>query len=162
VSSRSWTLSTIREVGTSPNGPHTVSVKFRDQYGTESPEYQASTILDITPPAVTLTLNDGAATTHNPSVKVDWSSSDSPGLMQMTYTSFNEGDSFYLWSTPLHFFTPVQTYHPDSKTIKFSPKPGRKTVMVRFVDAAGNVTHAQASIQLQPAAVTFLPLLLGD
>jgi hypothetical protein len=34
--------------------------------------------------------------------------------------------------------------------------------MVLFTDAAGNETHAQASIQLQPTSLPFLQLLLGD
>ena len=93
AASRAWTLSTLHLVGESPDGPHYVSVKYRDQYGHESPEYQASIILDITPPAVTLTLNNGEATTRNPTVKVSWSASDAIGIAQMSYTSFNEGDS---------------------------------------------------------------------
>jgi hypothetical protein len=155
AASRDWTLSTV--LGTS-DGPHYVWVKFKDQYGTESPEYQASIILDITPPAAILTLNDGAATTINPTVKVSMSASDAIGIERMSYTSFNEGDSKYMWT---HVDLPsLLTYRPKPSSIKFSSKPGRKTVMVRFTDVAGNITHTQASIKLKPAPLTFLPLLL--
>jgi PKD repeat protein len=158
---KAYQLSSIHIVGQSLDGVKTVQVKFRNA-NTESQVYQDTIILDTTAPAVTLTLNDGAVITSNPSVKVRWSASDAIGVARMSYATVNEGDSFYMWSAPLYFYTPVQTYNPPSRTVKFSSKPGRKTVMVRFTDAAGNVAHAQASIQLQPAAVTFLPLLLGD
>jgi hypothetical protein len=157
--SRNWTLSTLHLIGETPDGPHSVSVKYRDQYATESPVSTASITLDVTPPAVFLTLNSGAATTPNPSVKVDWSASDTVGIAQMHYTSFDEGDSYYHWNL-VNFSPPSLIYRPRPSTIKFSSKPGRKTVMVRFTDVAGNITHTQASIELKPAPLTFLPLLL--
>jgi hypothetical protein len=143
------------------DGQRVVSVKYRDQYGTESQIYQASIILDITPPAAILSLNDGATTTNNPTVKVAWSASDALGIARMSYTSFDQEDPFYTWTT-INFTPPVLNYRPKSTAIKFSPKPGTKTVMVRFTDVAGNVTHAQASIQLKTGSLAFLPLLLGD
>jgi hypothetical protein len=156
--SRNWTLVPLYLIGGTPDGPHSVSVKFRDQYGFESPEYQASIILDITPPAAILTLNDGAATTINPTVKVSMSASDAIGIKRMSYASFNEGDSIYMWT---HVDLPsLLTYRPKPSSIKFSSKPGRKTVMVRFTDVAGNVTHTQASIELKKVSLPFLQLLL--
>jgi hypothetical protein len=155
--SKQWTLSAY---GGTPEGSYTVWVKYRDQNGTESPEYQASIILDVTPPAVFLTLNNGDATTCNPAVRVSYSASDAIGLTKMSYATLNQGDSKYIW---IHVDLPsLLTYYPHPSTIKFSSKPGRKTVMVRFTDVAGNVTHTQASILLKAAALPFLPLLLGD
>jgi hypothetical protein len=162
ATSKNWTLSTMRAVGTSPDGPHTVSVKFRDQYNTESLVSTASIILDTTPPAVLLTLNNGAATTTDPNVRVKWSASDAIGITQMSYAALNQGDSKYMWSTPINFNPPVLTYRPATSNIKFNTKPGRKTVMVRFTDVAGNVSQAQTSIQFKPASLPFLLLLLGN
>jgi hypothetical protein len=140
-------------------GSWPVTVQFKDSNGFLSPEYSDSIILDFTPPAVILTLDNGAATTRNPSVKVDWSASDAVGIAQMHYTSFDEGDSYYHWSL-VNFSPPTLIYRPRPSTIKFSSKPGRKTVMVRFTDVAGNVTHTQASIELKKVSLPFLQLLL--
>jgi hypothetical protein len=158
--SKSYTLSSLSALGGTPDGPHSVSVKYRDQYGTESQVSTASITLDVTPPAVTLTLNNGAATTTDPKVRVKWSASDAIGITQMSYAALNPGDTKYMWSPPINFNPPVLTYRPATSTIKFNTKPGRKTVMVRFTDVAGNVSQAQASILLKPASLPFLQLLL--
>jgi hypothetical protein len=158
---KDWRLVTLFLIGETPDGPHSISVKFRDQYGIESPVSTASITLDVTPPAAVLTLNNGNAATDNPTVTVAWSASDAIGIAQMHYTSFDEGDSYYHWNL-VDFSPPTLSYRPRPSTIKFSSKPGRKTVMVRFTDVAGNISHTQTSIQLKTASLPFLPLLLGD
>jgi hypothetical protein len=150
---KDWTLST-KYVGGSPDGPHSVSVKFRDLYGTESTVSQASIILDITPPAGTLTLNGGAATTKNPDVQTTWSADlDTSGVAKMSWCSFNEEDTHYHWSL-------WENYQATSRQILFSSHPGRKTVIVRFMDNAGNVNQIEASIYL--GSLIFLPTILKD
>ena len=156
--SRNWTLVSFYEPGGTPDGPHSVSVKYRDQYGTESQVSTASITLDVTPPAVFLTLNNGEASTSNPAVRVCYSASDAIGLTKMSFATLNQGDSKYFWTDV--DLPSLLTYYPHPRTFKFSSKPGRKTVMVRFTDVAGNVTHTQASIQLRSTPLTFLPLLL--
>jgi hypothetical protein len=160
--SKAYTLASLSTLGGTPDGLHTVSVKFRDQYNTESLVSTASITLDVTPPAVFLTLNNGAATTTDPNVRVQWSASDAIGIKQMSYAALNQGDTKYIWSPPINFNPPVLAYRPTTSTIKFNTKPGRKTVMVRFTDIAGNVSQAQTSIQFKPASLPFLPLLLGN
>jgi hypothetical protein len=158
--SKAYTLASLSTLGGTPDGLHTVSVKFRDQYNTESLVSTASITMDVTPPAVILTLNNGAATTTDPNVRVKWSASDAIGITQMSYAALNQGDTKYVWSPPINFNPPVLTYRPTTSTIKFNTKPGRKTVMVRFTDVAGNVTHTQASIELKKVSLPFLQLLL--
>jgi hypothetical protein len=158
AASKNWTLDTFSVIGGTPDGPHSVSVQYRDQYGTESLVSTASITLDVTPPAVFLTLNNGEATTSTPSVRVQWSASDAIGLTKMSYATLNQGDSKYTWT---HVdLGSVLTYQPRPTTFNFSSKPGRKTVMVRFTDVAGNVTHTQASIELKKVSLPFLQLLL--
>jgi hypothetical protein len=162
AATKDWTLSSMHLIGETPDGPQSISVKYRDQYGIESRVSTASITLDVTPPAVFLTLNSGAATTQSPSVRVQWSGSDAMGLTQMSYMTLNQGDSFSAWSPPIYFNPPTLAYHPATSTIRFNANPGRKTVIVRFIDVAGNITHAQASIQLKQASLSFLPLLLWN
>jgi len=152
ANSKSWILSTLHVQGQPPDGPHTVSVKFRDQYGNESAIYEDTIDLVITPPAGSLTLNNGAVLTRNPMVTATWSAQSNYG-MQMSYCYYNEGDSFYMWSS-------WESYQPFTKTFKFNSKPGRKTVMARFRDDAKNITQVQSSIQLQSASLPFLLWLL--
>jgi hypothetical protein len=154
--SKQWTLSKILVAGESPDGFYNVSVKFRDQYGTESQEYQDWVYLDLTPPAVVLTLNNGATKTNNPNVQAFWSATDNYTLekMWMTYTSFNEEDAFTYWSLEQRY------YEPQNKVIPFSSKAGKKTTIVRFRDVAGNTTQIQETINFIPPI--YLPLILKN
>jgi hypothetical protein len=99
---------------------------------------------------MTLTLKDGALITTNPNVKVSWSAISNYPL-QMAHTAFNAEDHFCM-------YTFWQNYQPTSMTIPFSSKPGKKTVIVRFLDAVGNLTQIQDSINLH--SLIFFPLIL--
>jgi hypothetical protein len=58
------------------------------------------------------------------------------------------------------------TYQSTVMTIPFSNKPGKKTVMVEFMDNAGNITSVQDSTILvttpPPPFLPLIPLLLSD
>ncbi len=147
-----WILSPVHLYGTTSDGPQTVLVKFRDQYGTESQAYQTSIILDATPPKGTLILNNGALTAYNPHIQVSWSANDSYRL-NMSYTYFNEGDRYYHWISGLD-------YQPTNMTIPFDSQPGEKTVIVRFVDEASNISQYQMGIKFIPSI--YLPLIIKN
>jgi hypothetical protein len=139
---REWILSTTHIMGGTADGLHTVQVKYRDQYGTESAVYQDTITMVLTPPVGSLSLNNGDATTLDPSVTVAWSAvSNYP--MQMSYCAYNAGDTKIHWSS-------WETYQPATRTFNFNSTPGKKTVMVQFKDVAGNITQAQAGIELIP------------
>ncbi len=144
--SRTWTFTPLY-VGEIPDGEQTIYVKFRDQYGTESQVYQASVLLDVTPPRGSLSLNGGAATTLDPNIQADWLATDPLGVDKMAWRAQNEEDNFY-WA-------PIWVnYTPTTQNILFSSNPGRKTVVVQFKDFAGNISQVEASIRLlgPPAA----------
>jgi hypothetical protein len=147
---KAWTLSGIF-VGDIPDGTHTVSVQYRTEWSVESEVYQDSIELDITPPAGTLTLNGGALRTNNPNVQAVWSASDFYSGMQMSYSAFNEEDGYGFWS-------PWESYQPANRNFTFSGIGGRKTVLVRFKDAGGNITQKEAHINMDWRV--FLPLIL--
>ena len=148
---KAWQLSTLHVLPGTQDGPHTVYVKFRGPSG-ESPEYEATINLVTIAPIGNVIINNGALLTSGRNLQVDWSAT-SPWGMYMSYAVVNEGDTEYMW-------TPWELYQPTSTIMPFSAMSGRKTVMVRFMDVAGNITHTQASIELKPAPLTFLPLLL--
>ena len=153
AATKAWQLSTIYLMPGTPDGPHTVYVKFRGPLG-ESPEYQATINLVTIPPRGQVIINNGALFTSSCNLQVDWSAT-SPWGMYMSYAVVNEEDTDYNW-------TPWELYQPASMAMSCSAKPGRKRAMVRFMDDAGNITHTEASISLKPAVLPFLPLLLGD
>jgi hypothetical protein len=140
----------------SKEGEWFATVQFMDKDGFLSPEYTDSIILDFTPPIGGVMLNDGAATTTNPKVKATYLAFDLiTAVNQMCYTAFNEEDPYSWWS----LYEPYQGAQMD-KFLTFSPKPGKKTVIMHFMDAAGNVTEKTATITLKARALPFLNLLL--
>jgi PKD repeat protein len=135
------------------DGEHSVTVQFQDINGFLSDTYSASIILDTTPPAGTLTLNDGQATTNNPNVRVQFSATDANGVSQMRWRCYNEGDNLlppWTW----------KPYAATDTTVKFDAKPGNKVVDVQFQDVAGNISEYQKTIWLKSRALPFLNLLL--
>jgi hypothetical protein len=151
---RNWYLIKFFEYNC--GGEYPVTVQFRDAAHNESPEYSASVYLDICPPSGSLTLDGGKATAMNPQVLATWSATDAPyGVVNMRWVAYNEEDGYMLWS-------PWQVYHPTNETFGFSSKLGYKTVIVEFMDCAGNISQLQASIKLVPASLPHLLLLLDD
>jgi hypothetical protein len=153
VPGKAWQLSSFGFYGQPLDGVKTVYVKFRDQFGTESPDYQASITLDLTPPAPMLVLNYGHDTTRDRNIRAEWNAIDANGVGKMRYTAYNEEDFYLLW-------TPWLNYSATITTMTFSNKPGKKTVIVQFEDVAGNVTQVQDSVNLLSKALPFLMLLL--
>lgn len=147
--SKAWTLSGIY-VGDIPDGTHTVYVQYRTAWGVVGDEYQDSIELDVTPPAGTLTLNGGTLRTNNPVVQAVWSAADLYPGMQMSYSSYDEEDGFGIWSQ-------WQSYAPTTRNFTFSGRGGRKTVLVRFKDAGGNIIQMEAFVNMDWRA--FLPLI---
>jgi PKD repeat protein len=120
----------------SDEGKWFATIQFKDNNGFLSPEYTDSIILDFTRPAATLTLNDGATTTLNPQATMKFSATDANEVAWVSYTAFNQEDSYYIWS----LWEPYQGA-PVTKSLTFSSKPGLKTVIMHFMDAAGNITE---------------------
>jgi PKD repeat protein len=137
------------------DGLRTVYVQFRDALGTESPWYQDEITVDTTPPAPMLILNYGQDTTRNRHIRVEWNAIDANGVAKMRYTAFNEEDLYLIW-------TSWMDYQATVMTIPFSARPGKKTVIVEFMDAAGNITSVQDSARLIRPFLPFIPLLLLD
>ena len=148
-----WQLSSLHILGQSPDGVHTVYVKFRNVNKVESQLYQASIIVDTTASAGTLTLNDGATTTSHPKVTMKFSATDNYLVTKMRYTYFNQEDPYYFW--PFYW----ENYQPTTKTLTFSARPGIKKVRVQFMDEAGNISEYSQTITLR-RALPFLELLL--
>jgi PKD repeat protein len=137
------------------DGLRTIYAKFRDVQGIESNWYQAEITVDTTPPAPMLILNYGQDTTRNRNIRVEWNAIDANGVAQMHYTAFDEGDNFFLWTLWMDYQSTVMT-------IPFSARPGKKTVIVEFMDVAGNIISVQDSTQLVTTSMPFIPLLLGE
>jgi hypothetical protein len=155
--SRNWYLIAFLEMRC--GGPFAVTVQFKDASNNLSPEYQDSIILDYCPPAGSLTLNGGNPATCNPRVTASWSASDDygDGVSKMRWVAYNQGDSFMIWPLWLD-------YQPTIMTFPFNSTLGDKTVLVEFMDFAGNITQVQGTIKLEAhcPALPFLMLLLGS
>jgi uncharacterized repeat protein (TIGR01451 family) len=151
---KAWTLSTSHPIGGTPDGPKTVYVKYRDQYGTESTTSEDSITLVTTPPTGALSLNNGDATTYSPTVTAAWSAT-SNYAMEMSYCAYNQEDTRYHWSA-------WETYQPTTKAFAFSSTLGKKKVMVRFKDVAGNIAQVEAAIDLIAPDEADLALTMTD
>jgi hypothetical protein len=158
--SKAWTLSTIHELGTSPDGPHTVYVQFQDQYGTPSPEYPATITLVTTPPAAWLILYNGPASTYRDVQVLAWAASNYSLQWSCAACEINtSGIAWGVWWTPwADYGLPLYTVVP------FRSQSAEKPMMiglVQFKDIAGNITQVQAGIVLKPPPLGhLLPLLL--
>jgi hypothetical protein len=116
----------------SGTGPHTIGVRFSDSAGKLSATISASITLDTTPPTGTLSINGGAALTGSALVNLAMTASDLNGVSSMQFS--NDG---------INFFTPVPM--AASATLNLLPGDGLRTMLVRYIDAAGNVSAPVSS-----------------
>jgi hypothetical protein len=130
ATARSWTLS-------AGDGTKTVYVKFKDNAGYWTPApYSASIMLDAAPPTGSVTINDGASTTSDPTVLLNLTCADASGCAEMKVSDDNAN-----WST-------AEAY-AATKTWVLPAGSGTKTVYVEFMDSGGNWSAAySAAIEL--------------
>jgi len=130
--SAAWTLP-------AGDGLQTVSARFIDGAGNVATGVTDQITLDATPPAGTLLINNGAASTTSRSVTLNLSCTDAgSGCSQMQFSETGTGN----WSK-------LQGY-ATTASYSLSMGSGTKTVYVRFTDTAGNVSpNASDSIVLQ-------------
>ena len=124
---KAWTLSP-------GDGYKFLYAKFKDGYGQVSPSINASILLDTTPPAGSITIDNGSkyATTHEAMLELHASDNNS-----ITGAMFSEDKTF-------------QGLEPgifaEQEFFTLSQGDGTKTVYVRYFDAPGNFMDYSASI----------------
>jgi len=126
AANRGWTLN-------SGEGLKEVRVIYRDAAGNASTAYTAEITLDVTPPAGTVVIDGGADITHTVTVTLTLSATDSlSGVSQMQISE----DGLFLTE-------PWEPYS-TTRTWDLSSSEGVKSVYVRFMDAASNVSASAA------------------
>lgn len=117
---------------TEGDGLKTISVRFRDSAGNVSPEYSASILLDTSAPYGTIVINGGAAETTSTSATVTLSATDANGVGSMQFSHDNV--TWYSWEP-----------FAETRQVTLSGGAGEKTLLVKFKDAAGNVSEAYSA-----------------
>jgi alpha-tubulin suppressor-like RCC1 family protein len=123
--STSWTLS-------QNDGSKTVYVKFGDAAGNWG-TYSASIILDTSNPTGSININSGALGTNDPNrnVTLNFTCSDGTGSGCSQMQISNDGD----------FDTePWVAFSPSSSWSLTAGADGTRTVWIRFIDLAGNIS----------------------
>jgi len=112
------------------NGPKTVWVEFRDQFGNiQTTHTSDNTVYDTTPPTGSVSINGGDLYTNSVSVVLALSASDSNGVTEMRFS--NNGSTY---STP----EPYSAF----KAWALAAAEGARTVYVQFKDQADNWSSA--------------------
>jgi hypothetical protein len=157
ATSKSYQLSPFGMIGPGnpADGLQTVKVKFRNAAHVESPVYQASIIVDLTPPTGSVTLNDGQPTTANPRVHQAFTFSDANGVAGWRVAYLNAPFTTCIWGP-----WTTADFYPYS--VKFNSNPGKKQVFLQVKDNAGNISQTYEASILLTKPLPFLPLLLGD
>lgn len=119
ASSRSFSLAA------KPDALRKVFVSFRDAAGNVSKPVKASIRVDTTPPVGTVTINGGQASTVSQSVTLKLSASKAAYVM----ISADGGNTWGEWEA-----------YARTKTATLPPGAGEKTVSVRFMDYAENIS----------------------
>lgn len=118
------------------DGFKNVFARFKDTFGTISPAFNASIMLDTTPPNGTLTISNGTQFTTSKQVMLQLGATDKNGV---TGAIISEDKTFTglmpVVFGPQEFFT-------------LSQGDGTKTVYVRYFDTIGNFADYSASIVL--------------
>jgi len=124
------------------DGPKTMYVRFADAAGKVSAIISAPITLDTVLPSGTLSINGGALFTSSSIVNLTLSATDANGVSSMQFS--NDG---------INFFTPVP--YATSYSVNLLPGDGVRTLLARFIDAAGNVSAAvSASITVSSVPAT--------
>jgi hypothetical protein len=123
-----WTLPSETEPWTllPEDGTKTVYAQFRDRAGLNSNFVFDTIILDTIPPAGSIEINDGAATTTSTSVTITPSATDANGVAHMRLR--NDGENWSAWE------------EVATKTWNLTSQLGVKTVFAQFKDNAGLVS----------------------
>ncbi|MFB8374644.1 InlB B-repeat-containing protein [Paenibacillus taichungensis] len=124
------------------NGDKILSFKLVDGAGNESPEYQRVITLDTVPPTGSVVINNGNAYTTNRDVTLNLFLDS--GVTDVVGVQFSTNNS--VW-TSVEAFSSTKSYTLPSGD-------GNKTVYVRLIDRAGNITVIQDSIILDTTAPT--------
>lgn len=124
------------------NEEKVIAVTLIDRAEHISPEYSATVTLDTLPPTGTVTINGGAAYATEAEVTLGFTlGANVTDVVAVQFSNDN-----LTWSTE-------QAYSPSmSYTLPIGD--GSKTIYVRFIDRAGNIGTAQASIVLDTVAPT--------
>jgi len=106
----------------------TVYVQFKDSIGNSSISYSDTIYLDTNAPTGTITVDYGNVVTFYPTVNLTLSASDvGSGVSQMQFYTNNDWTGWMPYSTSAQVTIPTSSY-------------GNKTVDVRFIDVAGNIS----------------------
>ena len=117
---------------TGGDGKKVLYVQFCDTNYVESAVYSTPITLDMAPPVVvSFTISDDAASTNQRLVDLKFVVTGDPASMQI----FNEID----FTDYNKLNRPFVDFKEEMKWL-LSPTNGQKTVLVRFMDAAGNVS----------------------
>jgi hypothetical protein len=121
---------------TAGDGKKKLYVRYRDGLGNISASYSASIILDTTAPTGTIKINGGKTTTTSSTVTL---APSAKGAVQMQLS--NDGLSWNDW----------QKYAAKIAGWILAPGLGDRTVYVKYMDAAGNIsTICSSTITVQP------------
>jgi hypothetical protein len=128
TSSVSWTL-------TAGDGTKTVYAQWRDSAGNWSTPINASITIDQTAPTGTVTINNGDVETATAAVTLSLTTDDGSG----------SGTTQVLISNSTDFTGVTPTAYAASIPWILTGGNGPKTVYVKFIDAAGNVSASPVS-----------------
>lgn len=127
------------------DGAKAIILQLIDGAGNESVEYSSTVTLDTVPPTGTVAINGGAAYATDREVTLGFTLG--AGVTDVVAVQFSNDDA--TWSAE-------QTYEA-SMSYTLPAGDGSKTVYVRFIDRAGNMGSAEASIVLDTTA----PIVTG-
>lgn len=127
-----YTDSFVIDVG-STNEEKEITVELIDKAGNGSPAYTSKITLDTVAPTGTVSINGGAASATSQGVTLKFTLG--AGVTDVVGVQFS--DDNVTWSTE-------EAYSP-SMSYNLSAGEGSKTVYVRFIDRAGNVSEATSA-----------------
>ncbi|WP_145407642.1 InlB B-repeat-containing protein [Paenibacillus xylanexedens] len=124
------------------NGDKILSFKLVDGAGNESPEYQRVITLDTIPPTGSVVINNGNVYATNREITLNLSLGN--GVTDVVGVQFSNNNSSWSGIEPFS----------STKSFTLSSGDGNKTVYVRLIDRAGNITVIQDSIILDTTPPT--------
>ncbi|MFF2886269.1 S-layer homology domain-containing protein [Paenibacillus sp. NPDC057967] len=124
------------------NGDKVLAFQLVDGAGNESPIYQRTVTLDTVPPTGSVVINNGNSYTTTREVMLNLALDS--GVTDVVGVQYSDNNSS--WSG-------IETFS-TSRTYMLPAGDGNKTVYVRLIDRAGNITVIQDSILLDTTAPT--------
>ncbi len=139
---------TVEKVWTDP-GTFTVTLTVYDAAGNTATDTLVATVLDITPPTVSiLSPSSGALLTTN-EVEVTWTASDEGGGVDRIEVRLDDG-------TPI-VPTPGVSSHTFAGVVD-----GRHIVALMAIDEAGNLASISLSFRVETAPAFVTPFIVGS